>query len=142
MDYYLCRWQIEVYFKVLKSGCQIEKLQLEHIDRILRCLAIYMILAWRILFATLLGRVVPNIPCDTMFSDSEWRSVYTVVHKKPSPQVAPGLNEFMKCVAQLGGFLNRKGDGEPGVKTIWIGLQRMRDFAAGWEWAQTMPMLR
>lgn len=133
VDYYLCRWQIEIYFKVIKSGCQIEKLQLEHIDRILCCLAIYMIIAWRILFTTMLGRVAPNLPCDKVFSEAEWKSVYIMTHKKQAPEQVPSLNEFIKMVAQLGGFLNRKRDGEPGVKTLWIGMQRMRDFALSWE---------
>lgn len=133
IDYYLCRWQIEIYFKVIKSGCQIEKLQLESLDRIKVCLAIYMIITWRILFTTMVGRVAPNMPCDKVFSESEWKSVFIMTHKKQPPDIPPNLNNMIKMIAQLGGFLNRKNDGEPGVKTIWIGMQRMRDFALSWE---------
>lgn len=133
IDYYLCRWQIEIYFKVIKSGCQIEKLQLENLDRIKVCLAIYMIIAWRILFTTMAGRIAPDMSCDKVFSESEWKSVFIMTHKKQPPDIPPTLNDMIKLVAQLGGFLNRKSDGVPGVKTIWIGMQRMRDFALSWE---------
>jgi hypothetical protein len=133
IDYYLCRWQIEIYFKVIKSGCQIEKLQLETLDRISTCLAIYMIIAWRILFTTMIGRIAPDMPCNKVFSEAEWKGVFIVTYKKQPPDIPPNLNDMIKMVAQLGGFLNRKGDGDPGVKTMWIGMQRMRDFALSWE---------
>jgi hypothetical protein len=133
IEYYLCRWQIELYFKALKSGCKIEKLQLESLDRIEKCFAIYMIIAWRILFTTMLGRIAPEMLCDCVFSESEWKSVYMVTHKEQPPKTAPSLNTMIKMVAQLGGFLNRNSDGDPGIKTVWIGMQRMRDFALSWE---------
>ncbi len=129
----MCRWQIEIYFKVIKSGCQIEKLQLENLDRIKACLAIYMIITWRILFTTMIGRIAPDMPCNKVFSDSEWKSVFAVVNREKPSDIVPSLNDMIKMVAQLGGFLNRVGDGEPGVKTMWIGMQRMRDFALSWE---------
>ena len=73
-DYYACRWQIEIYFKVLKSGCQVEKLQLQTADRIKPCLAIYMIVAWRVLYTTMLGRECPQLSCEIIFSEAEWKS--------------------------------------------------------------------
>ena len=48
VQWYLCRWQIEIYFRVLKSGCKVEELQLETTDRLKPCLALYMIVAWRV----------------------------------------------------------------------------------------------
>ena len=92
-----------------------------------------MIIAWRIMYTTMLGRVVPDMLCNNVFSDSEWKAVYMILHKKHPPQIPPTLNEMNKMIAQFGGFLNRRGDGEPGIKTMWIGLQRMRDFAIGIE---------
>jgi hypothetical protein len=128
LAWYLCRWQIEVYFKVLKSGCRIEQLQLEKRERLEPALAFYMIIAWRVLFLTMLGRECPEMPCDTVFADEEWRAVYLVTQRKPPPEKPPSLDTMVRMVASLGGFLNRKADGPPGPKTLWIGLQRVPDF--------------
>jgi hypothetical protein len=128
LAWYLCRWQIEVYFKVLKSGCRIEQLQLETRERLEPALAFYMIIAWRVLFLTMLGRECPEMPCDTVFADEEWQAVYLVTQRKPPPEKPPSLDTMVRMVASLGGFLNRKCDGFPGPKTLWIGLQRVPDF--------------
>ena len=128
LQWYLCRWQIEIYFKVLKSGCRIEELQLEKRERLEPALAFYMIIAWRVLYLTMLGRECPEMPCDTVFADEEWQAVYLVTQRKPPPEQPPSLDTMVRMVAGLGGFLNRKSDGFPGPKTLWIGLQRAADF--------------
>lgn len=128
LQWYVCRWQIEVYFRILKSGCKIEELQLEHADRLRPALALYMIVAWRVLYLTVLGRECPDIPCDVIFETKEWHAIYTVSEKKQPPAKPPTLSEMLRMTAQLGGFPGRKSDGEPGPKTVWIGLQRARDF--------------
>jgi Transposase Tn5 dimerisation domain/Transposase DNA-binding len=131
-EYYACRWQVEIFFKVLKSGCRVEKLQLETEDRLKPCLMLYMIVAWRILFVTMLGRECPELPCDVVFAEEEWKSVWAIVKRRPTPMQPPSLAEFLKIVAGLGGHLGRKGDGPPGPQTMWIGLQRTIDFAMAW----------
>ena len=78
VEYYLCRWQIEIYFKVLKSGCKIEDRQFETSERIKPCIALYMIVAWRVLFVTMFGRECPDLPCTTLFEDDEWKPVYMI----------------------------------------------------------------
>ena len=128
ISWYLCRWQIEIYFRILKSGCKIEKLQLEHVERLRPALALYMIVAWRVLYLTLLGRECPELPCDLVFETSEWQAVYLVATKTRPPANPPTLNTIVRMVAGFGGFLGRKHDGEPGPQSIWIGLQRTRDF--------------
>lgn len=128
VQWYLCRWQIEVYFRVLKSGCKVEELQLETTDRLKPCLALYMIVAWRVLFLTMLGRHCPELPADLVFEEAEWKTTYLVVKREPPPKKTPALNTVVAMVAQLGGYLNRANDGPPGPQTIWIGLQRVRDF--------------
>jgi len=133
LSWYLCRWQIEVYFKVLKSGCRVEQLQLETRERLEPALAFYMIIAWRVLFLTMLGRDCPEMPCDTVFADEEWKAVYLVTQRKPPPAEPPSLDTMVRVVATLGGFLNRKHDGFPGPKTLWIGLQRIPDFVLALE---------
>lgn len=132
VKWYLCRWQIEVFFKVLKSGCTIEKLQFESMNAIKNCLAIYLIVAWRILYLTMLGRSCPELDSSVLFEEHEWQSVCAVVTKKPPPKKPPKLNEMIRMIARLGGFLDRKSDGFPGAKVMWIGMQRMKDIALGW----------
>jgi hypothetical protein len=133
LQWYLCRWQIEVYFRILKSGCRIEKLQLETLQRLEPVLAFYMIVAWRVLFLTMLGRACPQMPCDLVFDTAEWQAVYIVTERKPPPDTPPTLNQMVRMVAGLGGFLGRKSDGFPGPQTLWIGLQRAADFVLAME---------
>lgn len=121
-------WCIDIYFHVLKSGCQIKKLRLETEERLLPCLALYMIIAWRILFTLMLGRVCPDLDCEVVFDPREWRAAYLVVQRRPAPATPPRLGEAVLWVASLGGHLGRKHDGPPGPKAMWIGLQRLRDF--------------
>jgi hypothetical protein len=128
LSWYLCRWQIEVFFRILKSGCRIEKLQLEKIERLEPALAFYMIIAWRVLFLTMLGRECPEMPCDVVFDTAEWHAVYIVSERKAPPETPPTLDSMVRRIASLGGFLNRKSDGFPGPQTLWIGLQRAADF--------------
>jgi hypothetical protein len=132
IDYYTCRWQVEVFFRVYKSGCLIEETHLESEARLMPCLSLYLIVAWRVLWLTMLGRTSAELPCDTVFAEEEWRSVWTVVRKEPSPAEPPPLGTLIKLVAGLGGHLGRTGDGPPGPQVMWIGIQRMRDFALAW----------
>jgi hypothetical protein len=128
VQWYLCRWQIEVFFRILKSGCKIEQLQLQSRERLEVALALYLIVAWRVLYLTRLGRTVPDLCCEVAFSPQEWQAVYIVSKRQKPPSQPPRLGEVLTLVAGLGGFLARKGDGPPGPKAIWIGLQRTRDF--------------
>lgn len=131
MQWYLCRWQIEIFFHILKNGCKIEKLQLEHVDRLKPAIVLYMIIAWRVLNLIMLGRKCPDLSCDAVFDTEEWQAIYIVSKGTHPPEKPPRLNEMVKMIASYGGYLNRKGDGEPGPKTLWIGLQRVRDFVLG-----------
>jgi hypothetical protein len=132
VGYYCCRWEIEVFFRVLKSGCKIEELQFEREDRLQVCLALYLIVAWRVLFVLKLGRECPELRCDAIFTEAEWKSVYVIAKKKPAPTTPPCLKEIIPMIAALGGYLGRKHDGPAGPKTMWIGLQRLQDFAIAW----------
>ncbi len=128
LQYYVCRWQIEVFFRILKSGCKVEKLQLNCEKRYAPCLAFYLIIAWRILYLTLLSRFEPDKSCELFFSPLEWQTVYWVSKQTKPPDKPPPLSTILVMVAKLGGFLNRKGDKAPGPTAIWIGLQRLKDF--------------
>jgi hypothetical protein len=132
LQYYTVRWMIEVYFRVLKSGCRVEERLFEHLDRLTTCLAIYMIVAWRTLYVCRLGRSCPDIDCEAVFEPAEWKSVWKVVRRQDPPAEPPTLGVVVRMVAQLGGYVNRKRDDPPGPQTIWIGLQRTHDFATCW----------
>lgn len=133
VDSYVARWGIEVYFRILKSGCRVEEMRLETTARCKNCLAFYAIIAWRVMYATYLNRECPELPCDTVFGESEWKSVWQVTKKMPAPEVPPMLSEFMVLLAGLGGYNNRVSDGPPGPQAIWVGIRRMTDFAIAWD---------
>jgi hypothetical protein len=130
--YYVVRWNIEIFFRVLKSGCRIERRRFEHVDRVLPCLALCLITAWRTLFVCRLGRACPELDCQAIFEPSEWKAVWVAVHRKKPPRKAPRLAEMVHLIAGLGGYVERP-QSEPGAQTLWIGLQRMYDLAWAWD---------
>jgi Transposase Tn5 dimerisation domain len=137
LDGYRARWEIEMFFHVLQNGCRVEALQLSTVDRIERALALFLVIAWRIARLMHLGRTCPDLEATLLLERAEWEAAYMLNKKKP-PRPAPRLNEVIRLIARLGGFLARKRDGEPGVKTIWQGLQRVMDFAAGLRFAREL----
>jgi hypothetical protein len=128
VEWYLARWEIEIYFRVLKQGCTVEELQFAEAKRFAACLAIYMIIAWRVLYITMLGRDYPNINCEAIFNKEEWQTLYVMVKGEPAPTETPALLPMIMMLASFGGFLERKHDKFPGAKSIWMGLQRLNDF--------------
>jgi len=139
LEWYIARWEVEVFFKVLKSGCKVEELQLETIDRMEPCLALYLIIAWRTLFVTKFGRIYPYLDCEFIFTREEWQAVHIAVNQTALPSSPPSLGEMLSMIAHLGGHLGRKHDGPPGPQSIWIGLQRMRDFVLIFEAIKNLP---
>ena len=129
--WYACRWGIEVWHKVLKSGCRIEARQLATAARLERCLAGYSVIAWRVLQATMLARAVPELPCTALLEADEWQALWCAIHRQPSPPAAPPtLREAVGWIARLGGHLGRRRDGEPGVTVLWQGFQHLTDLTA------------
>lgn len=132
-EYYAVRFTIELFHKVLKSGCRVEQRQLQSAEGLRRCLALDSLVACRILSLTLLGRTVPDLPCSVIFEEHEWQSLYCFIHQTSCPPNSPpSLNEAIRWLARLGGFLGRKNDGHPGPIVLWRGLQRLSDIALAW----------
>jgi hypothetical protein len=130
VEWYSGRWAIEVYHKTLKSGCKIEERQLGAAERIESCLAVDMVVAWRVHHLTKLGRETPDVPCTVFFEEHEWKGLLTYWARKPVfSDEPPTLRQAVRLTAKLGGFLGRKCDGEPGTKALWLGLQRLDDIA-------------
>jgi hypothetical protein len=135
IDWYRLRWGVEVYHRTLKSGCKIEERQLGTADRIETCLAIDLVVAWRIFHLAKLGREVPDVPCTVFFEEFQWKALHTHITKTPVPPAEPPtLRQALRMVATLGGFLGRKGDAEPGTTTLWRGLQCLDGIAAMWKY--------
>jgi hypothetical protein len=128
MQWYRARWEIELFFRVLKQGCQIERLRLQTAHRLLNALTIYLIIAWRIHTITMMGRASPEASCEVVFASHEWRTIYMMQSHSPPPKQPPPLWDTVRALAQLGGFLARTGDGEPGIKSVWQGYQRLYEF--------------
>jgi hypothetical protein len=124
IDWYRARWEIAIYFNVLKNGCEVEQLQLSAIDRLERALALFMVVAWRVACLMRKGRTCPELDAALFFDPDEIRGAHLLAKLK-MPATPPTLNEMVRLVARIGGFLGRKGDGEPGVKTIWKGIDQV-----------------
>ena len=130
LKWYTHRWVIESFFRVLKSGCKVEARQLRHRVRLEKCVALDCVIAWRILFLTLTGRESPDLPASVLFDEDEWKALYCYVNSTPNPpDEEPRLQDVIRKIANLGGFLGRKSDGEPGMTTLWVGLSRLFDIA-------------
>ncbi len=130
--YYCVRWQIEVYFRTLKSGCRIESRYFERLGRLLNCVAVYSIVAWKVLYLCRLSRECPDLDCEVVFAPSEWKSVYMAVRNAKPPAKPPTLNEITRMVASLGGYVIRKST-HPGTQTLWFGLKRLHDLSTAWK---------
>ena len=133
---YSQRWQIELFHKILKSGCRVEERQFEAIERIKRCLMLDIIIAARILALSRTGRE-PNSrerPASDWLAEAEWKSLWSHIHRSATPpDDPPSTHQAVRWIARLGGFLGRKHDGEPGMITLWRGLHRLHDIASTWQ---------
>jgi Transposase Tn5 dimerisation domain/Transposase DNA-binding len=139
LELYSWRWTIEVFHKILKSGCQVEDHPPEDIHRLRPYLALQMVIAWRIHYVTLLGRDCPDLPADVLFEQWEWKPVVVVFCGKQAPLTVPTLQQMIIWIGKLGGHIGRKGDGPPGPKTIWKGMAKMFAYAELWKALNQSP---
>lgn len=134
LTWYTYRWRIERYHFILKSGCHVEKLELETGDRLMRALAVYSMVAVRLLHLTYQVRETPDMPCTVSLGNSEWKALYAATFKtREAPESPPDLKTAVLWIAKLGGFLARKCDGNPGVKVLWRGFRRLEAMTVMWE---------
>jgi len=120
LRWYTMRWRIEDWHRVLKSGCRIGDLAHESADRLRRAIGINLVIAWRIMLMTLLGRETPELPAEILFSDVEIRTLHAYAKKKrlDSPLL---LGQAVRLVAKIGGYLDRNSDPPPGHQILWQG---------------------
>lgn len=125
--WYVQRWKIERFHYILKSGCEVEKLQARQADRLRKLLLMYSMIAVRLQHVTYAAREWPEAPCTVVMDDEEWQVLYRIARQtRKLPKTPPPLNEAVRDLAKLGGFLGRKSDGDPGAKVIWKGMQALR----------------
>ncbi|TDN57722.1 IS4 family transposase [Paraburkholderia sp. BL10I2N1] len=123
LGWYARRWTIESWHRVLKSGCSIEKRQFGNLERFVRSTALFAVISWRIMYATLLGRADPDLSCEVLLQPDEWRALHSRTHRTSKPPTAiPSLGEVVLWIAKLGGYLNRKHDHPPGPTVMWRGF--------------------
>jgi hypothetical protein len=121
--WYTKRWGIEIWHKVLKSGCKVEDCLLETAERLTRFLAIFSIIACRLLYITYLARTNPDAPATSVFSECEVSTIYIRATKTIIPQGSNiTLRDAVRMIGGLGGHLGRKCDGEPGITVLWRGM--------------------
>ena len=130
VGFYLQRWRIEDFFRVLKSGCRVEFLLFRTADRLQRAIAINAVIAWRIMVMTLLGRQVPDGEPQLMFTDGELGFLrdYAREHGLSAPD---RLGDAVRLVAHLGGYRGRTHDPDPGHQIMWHGQTRLTSAALG-----------
>lgn len=133
IEWYCCRWQIEIFHKIIKSGCRVEDCRLQTATRLKNYIALMCVVAWRLQWLTYINRTDPLSPCTTVLTTIEWQALYMRIHKTSVlPKTTPSTHQAIRWIAQLGGFLGRKSDGEPGIVVIWRGWKRLQDLAATW----------
>ena len=127
---YKLRWNIELYFKCLKTGCGIESTRLANAEKLIRFITLQSIIAWRILWMTFLNRTDHELTCESFLTEDEWKTLWLKKHRRQiksgemkanPPEKPPSTYEAIRWIAMQGGFLGRKNDGEPGQITIWRG---------------------
>ena len=137
--WYTKRWGIEIYHRVIKSGCRIEDRQLRAESRLETCLAIDLVVAWRVFHLTMLGRVCPDLPASVCLEREEWQ-VLAARYTGAVPAEPPSLRDAVIYLGRLGGYIARPKDHLPGVTTIWRGLISLLSMVQGWRLAIALQM--
>ena len=130
---YTLRWRIEDWHRVLKSGCAVEELAHQSVERLERSIAINLVIAWRIMVMTLLGREVPELPAQVMFTDIEIEVLSAWARRHPRAQAPNNLGDAIVLVAMLGGYINRNSDPPAGHELMWYGYQNLMMMSMGYE---------
>lgn len=131
LAWYSRRWGIEVYHRTVKSGCRIEDRRLDDAHSLQACLAIDLVVAWRVYHLTMAGRERPNIPCDQFLREEEWRVLSAWATGKMA-DTPPSANQAMRWIGKLGGWLARGKQDNPGTTCMWRGLVRLPNMVQGY----------
>jgi hypothetical protein len=133
VKWYSHRWHIEVYFRVLKTGCRVEERQLRTINRLWPMIALDMITASYLMGLTSSARIHPELPATAFFSVGELEALSAYNGMQADEFRVPSQGEAVKLIAKLGGHLGRRGDGPPGAQVLWRGIIKLRQISEAWE---------
>jgi hypothetical protein len=131
LSWYGRRWGIEVYHRTLKSGCRIEDRRLDDAHSLEACLAIDLVVAWRVYWLTMMGREKPDSPCDQILSEEEWHVLSAWATGKIADK-APSVQQAMHWIGKMGGWLARGKQDQPGTTCMWRGLARLPSIIQGY----------
>jgi len=127
ITWYGKRWGIEVWHKVLKSGCKVEDCLLKTGERLSRYLTLFSIIGVRLMHVAYLARAQPDLPATEVLSAEEIEALHVRIHKAVPPAKTPSLKEVVRLIGRVGGHLGRKCDGEPGMTVLWRGWMRLHE---------------
>ena len=134
VKYYTYRWRIERFHYILKSGCNLEELQLRDADALHRATLTYSLCAFKLMQILYQSRIAPDQPCSTYFTKMEWSILAMVHYKRRTISKQPlSLKLAVTILAKLGGFIGRKNDGPPGIKNIWRGMKQLHAMMTAFE---------
>jgi hypothetical protein len=132
LNWYAMRWKIEVFHKILKSGCKAEESKLRSSERLANLIAIFCIIGWRVFWLTMLPRAEPDLPPAIALDTTEIYLLDELVKTKPEKtHRAATVSDYIIKIARLGGFLNRAADPPPGNKVMWRGVTKLNDIHLG-----------
>jgi hypothetical protein len=130
LEWYALRWKIEVFHKILKSGCKAEESKLRTAQRLTNLISLFCILSWRVFWMTMLNRSAPGAPPTLALTATEIGVLDRLVNDKPKARQKT-LSHYLTKIARLGGYLARASDPPPGNTVMWRGLSRLTDIALG-----------
>ena len=132
LQWYAMRWKIEVFHKILKSGCRAEQARLRTAERLVRLLAVFCILIWRVFWLTMLNRAKPDLEAALVLTELETNILDQLIPDSTAdPPAASTISLYLIKIARLGGYLARMQDPPPGNIVMWRGLSRLNDIALG-----------
>lgn len=130
LRWYCLRWRIEDWHRVIKTGCRIEALAHESAERLRRAIAINLVIGWRIMLMTLLGRETPQLPAEVLFTDIEVQLLHAFAEQNALPPPTQ-LGSAVRLVAKLGGYIGRNTDPPPGHQLLWQGFTALQLMTLG-----------
>jgi hypothetical protein len=134
LNWYAMRWKIEVFHKILKSGCKAEESRLRTAERLVNLLATFCILSWRIFWLTMINRAAPNASPALAFTALEIRLLDQLIKDDPKPRCPKrSISSYVRRLSRLGGYLARASDPPPGNKVVWRGMARLTDIELGFQ---------
>jgi len=131
LRWYAQRWKIELFHKILKSGCRVEAARLRTAERLTKLIAVFCILGWRIFWTAMINRTAPDVPPGSALTEAEITVIDRAVRDRPTIPAGKTLAHYLVKIACLGGYLARARDPPPGNTVMWRGWSRLTDMVLG-----------